>query len=535
MNRQLNRLTLLCLFLLQAITQSCMKEADAPQWDIEVLGPVVNATLGMDQLIADSLQAIGPDGKVRLVLDQLIDNFASDSVYTIPDTGIRTIYTWDFFPFSIPPGTPFFTNNKNILLNVKGAQLTDAIIRKGEIRLTARNTLPTRVYFTYTIPEARKNGMPFTFSASVDSGSFTHPTLYSTTLDFSGYDVNLTGATHDLVNTFAYNVLARSDSAGQAFSVNPGDTLLDITTDLLGINPRYVKGYIGQKTLQSTDTFEIGIGSLFQSGQLRLDSATLNLRLENSVGADIQAYIQSLQSVNSRTGTTIDLIATDVLRRNLNINRASETGNSGDPVRPTVLSLSMDNSNSNLNAFLQNLPDKIITELNYSLNPLANISGNNDFIFDDRLISTRVNLQIPLRLSTSALTLMDTLEFSIKDFTDFSNVKNTLLTVVADNGFPFEMKLQLYPMDASFSIMDSLLVPDRIAPAMTDVFLRVTDHVTTSIDIPIDENRKSRILQSPYLLVKASFTSSGSPDYLDLYSDYSLRFKLLFDGTYGIR
>ncbi|MFM8431722.1 MAG: hypothetical protein ACKOA1_02900 [Bacteroidota bacterium] len=535
MKISVKKISAVIALIMMAQFSGCKKEADNPQWDIDVLGPVMNATLGIDQLVADSLQVIEPDGKVRIVLEDEIDNFDTDSVYTIPDTGIQTVYIWQFIPFTIPPGTPFFTNNKNILLNVKGAELLEAVIRKGNIRLTARNTLPTKVYFTYNIPEARRNGQPFSFSASVDSGSFSDPKIYTTTLDFSEYDVNLTGATFDLVNTFAYNVVARSDSAGPSIVVNPGDTLLNISTDMLGITPRYVKGYIGQDSFDAVDTFEVGIGNLFTGGQLLLDSARLRLDLKNNIGADIQAYISSIRSVNSRTGNSVNLSASDVLLRNLNINRAFETGEDSNPIRPSTRTLVMDNSNSNLNVFLQNLPDRIVTDLRYTLNPLGNVSGNNDFIFDDRLISTSVRLEIPLRLSTTDLTLTDTLTLSLAGFTDLEKLGDAELVLSAENGFPFDMDLQLLTIDNNRQVTDSLLIPGRIAAGTTDNNLQVTGRVRTDITIPLDIHRKNRLLSSPYLIIRAVVNSVGNPDYLYIYQDYTLKLKLILDGSYGIR
>lgn len=524
---------LFCLLLLGFI--GCKKEADDPQWDIEVLGPVLQATIGIDQLIADSLTSTDADGNVRVVYEGSLDNIAADSVYSIPDTALQTIYTWPFFPVTINPNTPFFTNNKNLVLNVKGAQLTRATIRSGIIRLTAKNTLPTRVYFTYTVPEARKNGQSLSLARSVAAGSVANPSFFTEDVDLSGYQLNLTGSANNLVNTIAYNVIARSDSAGPAFPVVQGDTMVNLTTTLLGVTPSYVRGYLGQTIINENGTTDVGIGSIFQSGQLVLDSAKLSLTVTNSIGADLQAYISGLTSINNRTGNTVSLQASSVLQRNIDLNRAAETGNPSDPIRSTTHVILLDNSNSNLPTFLSNLPDKIGTDVRLSLNPLGNISGSNDFVYENRLITTATRLEIPLRLSMSSLTLLDTQDLSIANLTNLDPVGPATFTLVAENGFPIDLRLQLYTLNDQQQVTDSLLLQDLIVAGITDINNNVVSSSKTRISIPVDAARKSRILSATSMIVKAVFTTVNQPQVLYLKENYKLQLKLVADGTYSIR
>ncbi len=524
------------LFILLILTVvSCKKEAENPQWDIEVLGPVLQASIGIDQLISDSLTTSDADGNVRVVYEGTLDNIAADSVYSIPDTAIETIYTWPFFPVTINPNTPFYTNNKNLVLNVQGAQLTKAIIRSGFIRLTAKNTLPTRVYFTYTVPEARKNGQSLSLARNVAAGSISNPSYFSEDIDLSDYVLNLTGATNNLVNTIAYNVIARSDSAGPAFPVVQGDTMVNLTTTLIDVTPSYVRGYLGQRLLNENGTTDIGIGNIFQSGQLLLDSATLSLTVANSIGADLQAYITGLNSINNRTGITLPLLAPSILQRNIDLSRAAETGNAADPVRPSNRTITLDNGNSNLAAFLSNLPDKIGTDVRLSVNPLGNISGSNDFVYENRLIKTSTRLEIPLRLSMNSLMLVDTQLLSINNLTNLDPVGPATFTLVAENGFPIDLRLQLYTLNDQQQVTDSLLLQDLIPAGLTDASNTVITATKTRLAIPVDAERKSRILTASSMIIKASFTSVNQPQRLYLKDAYTLQLKLVADGTYSIR
>ena len=84
-----------------------VKENDRPQWDVEVAGPLLFADIGINQLLADSLTQADADGAIRVVYEETVDNLELDSIYTIPDTSIQTLYIWSVFPYLVQPNTPF--------------------------------------------------------------------------------------------------------------------------------------------------------------------------------------------------------------------------------------------------------------------------------------------------------------------------------------------------------------------------------------------------------------------------------------------
>ncbi|MBL0136902.1 MAG: hypothetical protein IPP86_00010 [Bacteroidetes bacterium] len=123
---------------------SCKKENDRPQWDVAVTGPILKARLSIDQLIADSLQQINPDGSVSIFYSSDVFKLDPDSLFKIPDTTLKTLNIWQFIPYPVQPNTPFYSVNNNIRLGISGPQLTEVLIRSGKIRLEIRNTLPTK-------------------------------------------------------------------------------------------------------------------------------------------------------------------------------------------------------------------------------------------------------------------------------------------------------------------------------------------------------------------------------------------------------
>ena len=529
--------TFFAILLLPGLSlPGCKKENDRPQWDVEVAGPLLFADIGINQLLADSLTQAEANGAIRVVYEETVDNLELDSIYTIPDTSIQTLYIWSLFPYLVQPNTPFYTNDNNVRLGISGVELKKAYIRTGKIGLSIRNTLPTRIYFTYTIPKAIKNGNQFQVVQDVGPGSISSPTIFNGTYDFDGYDVELTGASGLLVNTIAYNVQAVSDPAGSAFTVNPGDTMINLESTLLSIEPSYAKGYLGQTSVNLSDYANVGLGNIIRDGTVELDSAMLRLDVINSIGADASAIIANLEATNNRTGTTIPLTAPGILNTRLNINRASESGNASDPVRPTTLSLSLDRSNSNLVDLLENIPDRLDYNLDLSLNPLGNVSGSNDFVYSDRLVASRLRLELPLRFAANQILLADTLDLTADNLTNLDPVGPTMVTMVAENGFPLNIELQFFLIDENGTVTDSLLQQGNLIPsAYVDGAMNVVASRSTRLEIPVEAERKSRLQSARKIGIRGRFTTPAYPVLVQFYEHYRLRIKLVAEGTYSIR
>ena len=136
-----------CLLLL---VSACKKENKHPQWDIEVYGPLLHATLGMNELVGSTFIEADSNGAQILDFDTLLSAFKIDSIYQIKDTTLFTIITFPNFPSPITPGTPFVSNNNDISLGLGGIQLKEAIIESGKIRLEIKNTLNSKVNFIYS-------------------------------------------------------------------------------------------------------------------------------------------------------------------------------------------------------------------------------------------------------------------------------------------------------------------------------------------------------------------------------------------------
>ena len=524
------------LFLIGSILfNGCKKENDRPQWDVEVLGPILFASLTLNELIVDTLIQANADGAVNLMIEQSFYELETDSIYNIPDTSISNVVKWPIFSTPIAPGTPFLSTDNKIALGVGNVKLTKAVMRHGTIGIELKNSLPTKVIYTYTIPKAKKAGVPFTIVQEVDAANANIPGTFSGNFELDGYEIDLTGPNGNQFNTITYNVNAVSDPTGNAFTIFNSDTVINLKSYLTNLDPIYVKGYLGQNSVFSNSTINTGLADFIHDGFIKLDSVTMDLEITNFIGADAQIFFNSLTSINNRTFSGVSLIAPSVMNRALNINRAQESGPVPSPVISTNHSYHLDNSNSNIKAFVENLPERIAYNINMEMNPLGNISFYNDFLYSDNLVNGKLTIKMPLRMAAQNLTLSDTQALSLGGLTNLDPIGPLNLTLVAGNGFPVDFDIQLFIIDENHVVTDSLLIPGFIQKANLDSQYKVISPVVTRIEIPVDEKRKNSILAGKYMGIRTIFRTPDYPQLIQLYTSHRLDLKLIASGTYYIR
>jgi len=231
----------------------------------------------------------------------------------------------------------------------------------------------------------------------------------------------------------------------------------------------------------------------------------------------------------------VPLFAPSLVGTNINIDRATETGNSSDPVNETFKTITIDKTNSNLLDFIENLPDRLSYSLHLVTNPLGDVSFGNDFVYADYLVNNTLRFEMPLSFSASVLTFADTVDFVSNAEETFGNFRSGTLTLIADNGFPFEATMTLLLLDENMNVTASLTGNSIIAAASIGGDGRVNHRSKSYVDIPVSEAQMEYLKKTKKLIVRAAFTTTHYPVLLSIYEDYNIHFKLVADVTYMIR
>jgi hypothetical protein len=522
-------LSLFCIFSFLLLFLSCRKEMDKASWDTEILTPLINASFDVSNILPDSIIQEHPDSSLEIVYQKAIHNFDIGNLFVIPDTGLNDFYRLPFNYTFYPGDSIPIKGNPETVYQLPGIELKTFTVKSGKVVFRVKSRVREVTNFRYSIPCATLAGVPFSVNVDVPARVGNTPGIYNKEFDLSGYVINLTGTKGSQVNTIYTKVQAAiSPAAPDTVAVTPLDSLI-INNTFSDIVPKYAKGYLGQNTIEvpSTQTdlsFFDRVG-----GNVKLEAVKFDLSLDNFIGVDARATLKSLKAINTHTNTTVTLNTSTTA---VNINRASENGS---VVIPSHASFPLTTTNSNIKEMLENLPNKMEYQMKVTMNPLGNISGSNDFIYTDQLLNGYLDLRIPLSFIATNLTLSSVLNFNISSG-DNRNINDGQLTLFANNGFPFDASIQMYALQEDGTVRDSIVeTPTTIVQAPVNAQLKVTGKRLTKLTIPVSHTKMLLLYDTKKVMLKIKFNTSSQPQYIKIYSDYTMDVKVTGDFNYTLQ
>jgi hypothetical protein len=424
---------------------------------------IVSILPGQTHTKAYSLAGKTVDGNlVANILSMNSPGSKGDSVLIDTTNAISiTIKGYNMHVFSataIFPAQNVVDDKLDINYNLQGPVFKSFIIRSGTIEFNTNSTIQDNMYLHYAIPGAMKNGIPLSIDMVVP------PSVGGATITkdypLDGYSVDLTGKNHDTVNTFYNELQVHLDSTGKMESLSLADSVY-IHYALKSVIPEYARGYLGKQNYSSgAGTADIDLFKNIKVDKLTLPQVKVHLQISNGVGATAEARIKSLIAWNTKTNKQITLSSAQYVDKPITIPPATD-----NPLKPALIDILLDNSNSNINDMISLLPDKLLYIVDYTIDPNGNSNNYNDFIYYESALTANLNIEIPLEAGFEGLVLADTL---VPDFgtVDASRVQSSTLHLTTLNDYPLEAKIQVYIIDNNNNINDSLLKPpSNVVPA----------------------------------------------------------------------
>ncbi|HVD98179.1 MAG TPA: hypothetical protein VNB90_08225 [Cytophagaceae bacterium] len=400
--------------------------------------------------------------------------------------------------------------------------LKTAVIDSGSIKMDVTSTIKQDVSFTYTIPKAMKNGVAFQQTAFVPAATISGPSHKVISFPLNGYSMDFTGIASDTFNTFYYTLTGRIISSGTPVDLSLTD-YMTITVSAEDMQPTSVEGYLGQ------NTFNIGPAALdltifkgVESGTLNFENVDMNMVVENGFGIDAAIQINDISTGNSRTNQFHSLSGTP---SSFNISRAPSQG------LTTTTSHDFGTDATNL---INILPNKVSYSATVKTNPLGNQGTYNDFASKTSLMKAFLDIEMPLSILASQLVLSDTAVFNTAALKKKS-VQSGTFTVFVGNGFPLNAALQMYFLNSAGTKIDSLIsLPGAILAAPVDGSYRVTEKKNSQISFEVGKQTMDNLYNSTQVIFKIEFTTEPTSQFMKIYSDYSIDFKMVGDMDYAI-
>ena len=523
------KIVIIAFLLFSAL--SCRKDFERASWDVDLLAPLINTTLTLNDLLPDSVIQVNPDTSIKLVFQSNIFNIEMDSLFKIPDTTVTEVY---IFPFNsvANPGNSFYSTNKQVTLNVSnGVELNYALIESGFIELEIFSQIKEKVIITYTVPSATKNGDTLVINDIVDAGTFTQDGYLKKIINLSGYELDLTGVSKSEVNTFVTRAVATVDTnALTSVTISMGEKITYKNT-LVDIVPYFVRGYFGIQQLHfGPETSNISVFNQFTAGTLDLEQIDVTLDFKNGIGVDAQLIVNQLATINSVTANNA-ILSHSSIGTPLNLNRAQLTF-AVPEVNSTHYGIAMNTSNSNIDQLIELFPNQLLYDINLNVNPLGNISGGNDFVYKKHTLETNLNVEFPLSLVANNLTLQDTVNFNLSSESGVGKIIDGTLFIYASNGYPFNATINLGLYDESFNFLQNLSVNNYIQTAPVDAFLKVINKKESIIAIPLSQADVTNLYRAKKIVMSIAFSTAAQPQFIKIYEGYSIDLKVVGDFSY---
>lgn len=525
-----SRINNLLLVLATVLALSSCKKGD-PSWDVNVVGPVAYSSMSIYDLLPDTMLQSNADSSVNLVYSDNVYTLELDSLWDIPDTSLREVYQIPLVA-SVGPGDTFITGAGNTQYELGDAELYEAVVREGQVVITLTSTLDQPTVFEYNLVNATLMGIPFQRVITIPASTGGVPGSVTSVADLSGYHLDLRGPAGDSFNFMQSTYSAWMDPmAPDSAHINGLADSVTLNYSFVNFTPQYARGFFGQKTVSvGPETVETGIFGVVQSGTIDIDQCSVDLELINKFGVDGRATANQLESFNSATSTSIPLTHS-VIGSDINLSRAIDGG--GYPI-PMSYVETLTNLNSNIDLFLENLPDQLTYDIDFEINPLGNVSGGNDFFYYGNTFEANLNLDIPLCIIADQLTLVDTTEFTYPD-DENGEVIDGKLYIMADNGFPFSASLNVLLLDQNKVQIGSITPTGTILAGMVNGMQEVTASTNTLIEVNVPAATVSALRNTHYLVLIPTFTTTSLIQHTKIYDHYLLDVKVTTDFNYLIQ
>jgi len=429
---------------------SCRKEITS--WDTHWSFPVVKDQLNLEDLVSDSLKLKNDTDGCKLTFEKTIYRVNLSEFIKIPDTTITSELAINFPSLNINPGTILSQKDVENQLEIGSAELKKIKVKKGKISITFFNPLATKTFYTIEIPSFTKDGVSVKQTLLADKGTNTNPSVVTSTLDLSGYTIDLKGVNNNTFNTIVTNFDMQLDPNSTSATKVTNKDITKMAIQISGIQIEYAQGFFGNLQIESSTELAVPVLRKFTDGSINLSDASVELNIQNSCKLMAKGKINSLESLNSTSGT-------DILFQNQQLNYPffiAPAFTKENQLIATEKKFLFNSSNSNLLAFIENLGDIYKINYGFELNPYGNLNGGWDEFFPTSEIAIRLKSIIPLNIHVKNVIFKDTLPLNFSKGRNVSSIQSGQLKLQCTSTFPIDAGVVLFFLDGSKQIIETI-------------------------------------------------------------------------------
>lgn len=512
-------------FIIVIVFAGCRREFKSPSWEMNLNAPLIYSDLGIEDLIPDSLMEVNADNSINLVFDETLFSYGLDSVLGLADSTLKDSF-YAISSTTIPPGGTIFTNVDNNKLNITDVELTQIVLKQGFLDYSITSNIMDTTIVTYTVTTGFFGALPIEFVVTVPPAVYGSTVTTTGTLDLSGGTLNLTGILNNTVNTYQTKFVAKTAPGLTGVNLDgllsspPFPSKVVLEANFRDMVPSYVRGYFGN--LESNTPLESQAFTFLNSlNEATLDLSAINTTfyISNGLGADARFRIDTLMAYKTSTNTSV-LLNHSIIGQDVNINRAMDMGWYAEPYKYDV---DINSSNSNIESFVELLPDVLKYKLGVELNPLGNVSGHTDFIYENSRVEVGMNVNIPLNLIASQIKLSDTLDFDLDQYDQNGKILKGRMRFNVSNELPLKATLKVQMLDENDMVIGNLISSTAINGNNTSTTTSSGSTNLQTIYVDLTTDNLVTAYRAKKLVIYTEFETTPTGTFVSVYN--TQRFK----------
>ena len=516
------RLKLVMAIILVSMMQSCIRKEDMDfskmaesNWNPNFSMPLIHSKLSISNLLPQNdTIAAGLDSlsSVTLVYKGAIYSMCGYQFLPMLDQTNNQTVNLSAPEIITLASADSVIANRNILysLGVSNSERIDSMmLGHGMLNIGISSAIRHGGVLSVTIPTARLNGVSFSKEITFTYANQV-PVVAAGNFDLTGYDF-------DLSSTGSYNLLPIQYSVKFFDSSNP-----TLTTETFSVNASYQNmiikkafGDFGSRNITvQDDSTRLEIFNNVNFGNLSFDNPNVQFSISNSFGMVVDAHFSSLYSQSAINGST----NITGFPNPVPVNSPTTTG------ATAYSSFTLDHTNSNIRDAINQDPQFLGYHVTAALNPQT---SSFSFLEDSSKFNVDVRVELPLTGVAQGLVIQDTVDFTIAEIQEIESAK---FRINITNGYPLDVTTQLYFVDSSFTVLDSLITlpNEAIRAGLIDPATGIVNHPTlkTSNEY-FSKIRMRNIYDAKKILVHGIINTPTAPNVsVRFYPDYILDVRL---------
>lgn len=480
---------------------ACKKEST--NWTSNWAAPIVKGSLSLDDLVPAENLTNNSENYLSIIYSDVVYSFSVDTLIDLPDT-IFTQKTAVSLP-SVTVNPDFvYGDAYNQAYELDQIELKRVIAKSGEVEMSIYNTWPGRVHCTFDFPKILDQGMPFSRYFELDAGSSSNPFIASNLIDMAGFDIDLKGVNGDLFNTLSGDIIVGSNETENSYDITNTDSIT-YQISFKNLVPDYAMGYFGSYQFADTLGIKLPFMDGLSGGAIQLDSLNMTLSIKNGFNLIAQSKITLVEGINSKTASSAAL-SFPQLNNTINLNPASG-GIYG--FTPSEYPLEINNSNSNVLAFLENLSDSIVLGYELNINPDGNTTAGADELFPGSTMDLYLDAEFPLSFAANQLSLKDSFDLNYEPSNSITP-ENASFTLNYSNDFPLEAIVQLELLDEFGNQLHTIPADNGVLAASYDPITYSSSSTAGAIVFSVNEAIVSDLELSKKIALNVTFSTENA-------------------------